>query len=429
MRDIQVDNSAFKGVSIEKAQSFKDKYLVSDKCLRAIRQHINKNVPSVEKLRKHREVLRKKTQIYQNKYGYFNNVKSKVTSILEKVSRGLLQGYAKVDEDVGNKQVFCLKFAGDGTSVCRNIKVFNFVFSCLNESLKCKSANGHYTLGVFQIEHENENELREVLLELSTEIQNLSFVEIDGNKYKIKKFLAGDLKFLHISMGVSAANGKHPCPWCEISDDQFKNPASYLDFSMIPNQKGARSKIKAVERVYSKFPCFKKNRPDHEKCHLGYTHEPLKFGFQYEDAAVDLLHLFLRVSGTLLAGFRSFLRNLDSISSDDMIMNEEDLKKKKFYFGFVQMIRKTGLPRIVSYYQGIKFKDLTGPEYIKLFENLDWTTFPEPTQKYQDMEKIDIKKKLHIFQQVTYIFLKQYHLFDNLSENYLLNLFIQSEDN
>ena len=50
--------------------------------------------------------------------------------MLEKASKGILQNYATVDEEIGQKKVFALKFAGDGTSVTRNVKVFNFVFSC-----------------------------------------------------------------------------------------------------------------------------------------------------------------------------------------------------------------------------------------------------------------------------------------------------------
>ena len=103
----------------------------------------------------------------KNNFGYFNDVKTKVTSILQSVSKATLHNFATIDEEIGEKQVFYLKFAGDGTIVSRNVKVFNFVFSCLNETNKCKTATGHYTLGVFQIEHENEKELREALAELN----------------------------------------------------------------------------------------------------------------------------------------------------------------------------------------------------------------------------------------------------------------------
>ena len=370
---------------------------MSDKCLRAIRKHINTNIPSVEKLRKHREGLRREIDLNENKYGYFNDLNTKLTAILERVSQGIIQNYTTIDEEITNKQIFCLKFSGDGTSVSRNIHVFNFVFSCLNEGPKCKTASGHYTLGIFKIEHEDITELRKALQELSSDIKNLSFVEIGAQKYRIKKYLAGDLKFLAIAMGVSAANGNHPCPWCQTSKDQFKNPASYLDFSMLSHAKGARSEQVAAERINSKTECYRANRPDHKECHLGYSHPPIDFGIRYNECAVDLLHLFLRVSGTILDGFRDYLQKIDSITSDTMIKDEESLKKRKFYFAFVQMLRNTGIPKIVTYYQGIKFKDLTGPEYLKLFENLEWS----PLTDSIEISNQEIANKIQQFKEVS----------------------------
>ena len=46
---------------------------------------------------------------------------------------------------------------------------------CLNEINKCKTAFGHYTLGVFEIEQEEKEQLREVLFELAREIKALEF--------------------------------------------------------------------------------------------------------------------------------------------------------------------------------------------------------------------------------------------------------------
>ena len=157
-----VGTSDSQGFSLEKAQRFKDKYHITDRCYRAIRMHINKDLPGVKRLRSHREYLKNKFKMKQNKYGYFNDVKTKEETTLEKVSNGILHTFATVDEEIGDKQVFTLKFAGDGTSVSRNVKVFNFVFSCINETSKCESASGHYTLGVFSIDHEEKNLLREL---------------------------------------------------------------------------------------------------------------------------------------------------------------------------------------------------------------------------------------------------------------------------
>ena len=56
-REIQVNNPLFKGVSLQKAQIFKDKFLVPDLCYKAIQKYINPNIQSVKRLRTHRQFL------------------------------------------------------------------------------------------------------------------------------------------------------------------------------------------------------------------------------------------------------------------------------------------------------------------------------------------------------------------------------------
>ena len=191
-------------------------------------------------------------------------------------------------------------------------------------------------------------------------------------------------------MGIGAENGNHPCIWCTIPTEDFKNPSNYLRYSMLDSGRGARSLPEASEKMHSKVPCFFKQKIDHGNCNLGYTHEPLDMGFEYQDVVVDFLHLFLRISERLLEGFREFLRKLDNFTSDETIADEAKLKQRKFYYGLVMCLRATGINKIVQYYSGIKFKDLTGPEYLKLFETLEWKHFPEPTEGYKELSLKDV---------------------------------------
>ena len=168
---------------MEQAQAFKDKYLVSDKCYVGIRRFISRNLPGIKKLRKQRDVLRTEMQIKRNSFGYFNIVQNKIACILERVFIDRLDESATLDEEVGDKKVFLLKFAG---RISRNIKVFNFVFSCLNETQRCESDSGHYTLGVFQIEREEKEELKKVLAELAVEIKNLENIKMQKKNIELK---------------------------------------------------------------------------------------------------------------------------------------------------------------------------------------------------------------------------------------------------
>ena len=201
-------------------------------------------------------------------------------------------------------------------------------------------------------------------------------------------------------MGVVAANGNHPCIWCTIPNEKFKNPKTCLDFSMLDPERGARSLTESSDKIKNKIACKKDGTNGHLKCNLGYTHQPFDFGFQYLDVSVDLLHLFLRISDKLLGGFREFLRKLDDFTSDKTIIDENSLKKRPFYAGFVQILVNTGIPSIVTYKDGIQFKDLTGPQYIKLFTHIDWSPLPAPIKKYKELSKEEVQEKLTKFKKV-----------------------------
>ena len=125
------------------------------------------------------------------------------------------------------------------TKICF-LKVFNFVFSILNEVAKCESASGHYTLGVFQYDHENCETLKEMLAELAAQIRAMDHVEIGGKKYKIEKNFGGDLKFLANIKGTSQANGIFSCPFCTGKKYYYQNRSSTKEFSMLSEDKGAR---------------------------------------------------------------------------------------------------------------------------------------------------------------------------------------------
>ena len=138
-------------------------------------------MPSLIRLRDHRKEQKRKIPITSNSKGVFNSLQAKISSILTILSvSGIIDvaEYATLSNDnlqtsdvsedeinADNEEVeipngnaatkmFHLKFAGDGTVVSRNITIFNFAFSCLDESNRCESASGHYTLGIFEINKE-----------------------------------------------------------------------------------------------------------------------------------------------------------------------------------------------------------------------------------------------------------------------------------
>ena len=395
VQDVQIfkTTSERKIVTIEKVQKFKDQYLISERCIQAFKNNLFQEIPSLCKLRDYRKELKNKIAIQKNSKGVFNDLRNKISSILTLISQtGIidLTEYATIDQDSeandpkrhGNSEaemnaqtteaigaisvnkeaatkIFQLKFAGDGTVVSRNITIFNFVFTCLNESNRCESASGHYTLGIFEINKENYEELRECLTELAEQIKNLDHVQIENKKYKIKKYLAGDLKFLALMKGINGANAKYPCLWCTTGKDHYQTRGNNLqEYSMISN--GARSEQEADRGRHFTAVDAK----------LGYDSPGIDFGIGFKDTVVDMLHMFLRISERILESFMYFLHKLDHKNT---LASEAELLNAPFLTYFVNQLK--GLRyKEVYYFDGsskkLKIKDLTGNEYLKVLRSL-----------------------------------------------------------
>ena len=69
------------------------------------------------------------------------------------------------------------------------------VSSIINEIKRCKTARGHYTIGIFDINEENYSALKKVM-PIMREIEKISSIFINGKLYSIKFINGGDLKFL-----------------------------------------------------------------------------------------------------------------------------------------------------------------------------------------------------------------------------------------
>ena len=74
-------------------------------------------------------------------------------------------------------------------------------FSIINEIERCKTASGHYTIGIFDISEENYQTLEQIM-PIIREIEKIKSIEIDGETYLIKYVNGGDYKFLLNIYGI-----------------------------------------------------------------------------------------------------------------------------------------------------------------------------------------------------------------------------------
>ena len=68
-------------------------------------------------------------------------------------------------------------------------------FSIINEVNRCKTASGHYTIGLFDISTEDYENLAQIM-QIIRNIEKIINIKIDDTDYSIKYFNGGDLKFL-----------------------------------------------------------------------------------------------------------------------------------------------------------------------------------------------------------------------------------------
>ena len=186
--------------------------------------------------------------------------------------------------------------------------------------------------------------------------------------------LGGDWKFLACICGLGAATSTYPCIWCKCPlYDKYDGTKSW---SLLDSCKGARS----VEEIKEK------SKPRSYGERYNVKHSPLFPSIPLDHVVIDSLHLFLRISDNLINLLILEIRRQDSIE-----------KKKTFNEG-LDMSKLTHMARWESYLNDtlkipfhwfvckdskkLKWRDLTGPEKIRLFRSVDIITKSSQGKSY-----------------------------------------------
>ncbi len=218
---------------VEKSLFFKDKAGITDNRYHIFRKglKLGGNVGTLNALKK----LRKRKGLIMNirplASGYYRDpvkmIKKRILTYVKSLSEGEALDLVKI------------KLGCDGTNICRNVKLVNFVFSIINEKVKAASVNGCYRIGIFRINKEDYESTKTWLPTLWTQIKGLKKVfydhtyqsildaselaEITGerspNRFKeieIDYSFCNDYKMNLIILGLKAANSNWPCMYCTV---------------------------------------------------------------------------------------------------------------------------------------------------------------------------------------------------------------------
>jgi hypothetical protein len=252
---------------------------------------------------------------------------------------------------IENKKIN-IKISGDGTYAAKNLYVINFNFSLLDlNSIKPNTVKGNFNLGIFQVDSEKYEVVKKALEKFVFDLSQIKNIKIDKeNKYyDVEFYLSGDLKFLAMMLGISNANGEHPCIWCTNSKKNFINDC-------------------VMDRILENSKLGE----------YGYLREPIINFIKYENIILDTLHMFLRISDKLEEYLLKDLELLDKSFSENL----ENLPNKKKYFDFLLRLKIKKPYYIDEKTKKVISRSLNGTEKKKLFMNIDLTNlFPELKNK------------------------------------------------
>ena len=245
-----------------------------------------------------------------------------------------------------------VKLTGDGTQIARGLTIVNIAFTILEEGDQAYSVLGNHLVAIFKMAETYEN-LAAALEDICNEGKEMRSITTDDKWYEIETYLGGDLKFLAMVCGNDAANCEHACIWCKCPTSARWDMSQ--EWSITDIAKGARTIDEIAEFAsmkHHKFNCSRKSLFPFIPIHR---------------VIIDTLHLFLRICDVLINLLIRDLRTVDKInktkSNDDKYINiYEAFLNNQCKIRFHWMTDKTS--------RSLKWRDLTGPEQIRLFSNI-----------------------------------------------------------
>ncbi len=200
---------------LSKSLAIKDLNNISDRAFNRMRIDLDlkEKLPTLNKIRKHRNELKSYQRVFENESGVYISIKQKLQYIINKMHIN------KKLENISSDTI-TIKFCGDGSQISKTLNIYNFTMSIIDDKNICKTSKGHYIVGVFSID-ENYEDISRALAPIVNEINTLDEIRINHEArefiYKIKTYISADLKAITQLLGIASATSKYPCPYCKIN--------------------------------------------------------------------------------------------------------------------------------------------------------------------------------------------------------------------
>jgi len=369
---------------VQKTLYIKERFRLSNETYHELSM-INHFLPSSNSIIRAAKELDMKSSIHPTP-GSALGVQQSLREQLQKVISHL----SKTESSFSQNSNVRVKITGDGTSVSRSMHCVVIAFTIIRGVASPNSPCGNHTIAILNAT-ENYNTLAESLVEIADEIKQTQSIKVDSFEFTIEWFFTADLKYLAIALGIEAANSRFACIWCKCPSEERYDVTKI--WSIQNENEGART-IASISRS-AKLPKTKKY--NEEKC--GCIRLPLFPSIPIDHVVLDILHLFLRVSDVLTNLLIVEIRRIDAINNNTSYLDRytkflNEQCKVSFHMYTDKETKK------------LKWRDLTGPEKIRVFNNIDFNhLFPDMPQvtKIQEIweQFYDIYKALQSNKTIT----------------------------
>lgn len=360
---------------------FKDKHSISDRAYFELKSKCFLNIPSMFHLKKRRGQIDSMFAVHENEMGVFFSFADKLKWRLESYFERKYGFNYDVNAPTFRDDIIHVKLSADGTNIGRTLKLLNFTFTIINEGAKAKTANGNYTLGIYEIEHENYASVIACYGEIIDEVERLNEIEIKGKKLHLVYYHAGDWKMLANSLGILAANSKYPCVWCKCAKEEFYR--TDVDWSIMDPKQGARSHEEQAD-ILLNVTTTKANR-------YGYDRPPIfRDIIPIHRYMIDMLHLFLRISDTL---FNLLVKDCSLADNfDPQTISKFEIGKYKHMNSLQHFLNERCNVKFTflwtSETKKLTWRDLMGPDKARLFENFNLAEIMPDHDKFEAVTNV-----------------------------------------
>ena len=331
----------------------KDKYAISNDAYHEL--SVISDLPTFHEIRKLSTSLNSKCEI--------RNCPNGVCGVQQSIKKRLVQRlttFVRIanQEGILVPSTLRIKLTGDGTRIARCYNIVNIAFTILDEGNKAYSVLGNYTVAILRTSEEYDK-LVLGLEDICNEAKDIEMLTIEGTVYRILFFLGGDMKFLATVCGIEQANAKYSCIWCKCPTEKRSDMS--LEWSITDPEKGART----IEEIQTKSKLGKRNKDRFSCCQ-----SPIFPFIPIERVVIDSLHLFLRIGDVLINLLIRDLNIRDGITKAtiEIPINSYTKLYEKFLNDKCNIRFRWNIDRESKQ---IKYRDLTGPEKVRLFTNMN----------------------------------------------------------